>query len=154
MNCEFCNTYLKSLSSLNYHKKTNQKCLEIQNINVEENCEFCNKSFTNHSIKKHLLTCKLKKKTFMKKIDLGCSINRMKKRFSRLLLFTPVKILYIYKKRRVVHQQVSRECYHQTSTGLSRPSSLACLMIFLSCCTLYTRNSLPSLRPSDLFIRL
>ena len=61
MNCEFCNTYLKSLSSLNYHKKTNQKCLEIQNINVEENCEFCNKSFTNHSIKKHLLTCKYKK---------------------------------------------------------------------------------------------
>ena len=35
MECEFCKTMLKSLSSLNYHKKTNKKCLEIQNNNEE-----------------------------------------------------------------------------------------------------------------------
>jgi hypothetical protein len=56
------------LSSLNHHKKTNQKCLDIQknleNNNIEElfsNCNYCDKTFTNQSLKKHLQTCKCKK---------------------------------------------------------------------------------------------
>ena len=66
MNCEFCHTYLKTISSLNYHKKTNQKCLEIQNISdntsgLFTNCNYCNKLFTNQILKKHLQTCKYKK---------------------------------------------------------------------------------------------
>ena len=66
MNCEFCDTYLKTISSLNYHKKTNQKCLEIQNISdntsgLFTNCNYCNKLFTNQTLKKHLQTCKYKK---------------------------------------------------------------------------------------------
>lgn len=66
MNCEFCHTYLKTISSLNYHKKTNQKCLEIQNISdntsgLFANCNYCNKIFTNQTLKKHLQTCKYKK---------------------------------------------------------------------------------------------
>jgi len=60
MDCEFCNTNLKTLSSLNYHKKSNKKCLEIQNKNDEifSICEYCDKKMTNQSMKKHLLNCK------------------------------------------------------------------------------------------------
>jgi len=68
MNCKYCDANLKTLSSLNYHKKTNQKCLDIQknleNNNIEElfsNCNYCDKTFTNQSLKKHLQTCKYKK---------------------------------------------------------------------------------------------
>ena len=63
MECEFCKTTLKSLSSLNYHKKTNKKCLEKQNILTDKfiPCEFCNKSFANKTLKIHLLSCKNKK---------------------------------------------------------------------------------------------
>ena len=64
MECEFCKTTLKSLSSLNYHKKTNKKCLEKQNIILTDKfipCEFCNKTFSNQTLKIHLLSCKNKK---------------------------------------------------------------------------------------------
>ena len=64
MECEFCKTTLKSLSSLNYHKKTNKKCLEKQNIILTDKfipCEFCNKIFTSQILKTHLLSCKNKK---------------------------------------------------------------------------------------------
>ena len=64
MECEFCKTTLKSLSSLNYHKKTNKKCLEKQNIFLTDKfipCEFCNKTFTSQTLKTHLLSCKNKK---------------------------------------------------------------------------------------------
>ena len=64
MECEFCKTTLKSLSSLNYHKKTNKKCLEKQNIILTDKfipCEFCNKTFTTQTLKTHLLSCKNKK---------------------------------------------------------------------------------------------
>ena len=65
MECNFCKSVLKTSSSLNYHKKNNKKCLDIQK-NVSNNinsvlilCSFCNIQFTN--IKKHLKTCKIKK---------------------------------------------------------------------------------------------
>jgi hypothetical protein len=63
MECEFCKTTLKSLSSLNYHKKTNKKCLEKQNILTDKfiPCEFCNKTFAHKTLKIHLLSCKNKK---------------------------------------------------------------------------------------------
>ena len=65
MECNFCKSVLKTSSSLNYHKKNNKKCLDIQknisnNINsILKICSFCNIQFTN--IKKHLKTCKVKK---------------------------------------------------------------------------------------------
>jgi len=64
MECEFCKTTLKSLSSLNYHKKTNKKCLKKQNIILTDKfipCEFCKKVFSNQTLKIHLLSCKNKK---------------------------------------------------------------------------------------------
>ena len=64
MECEFCNTILKSLSSLKYHKKTNKKCLEKQNITSTDeftSCEFCDKIFTSRILKTHIKTCKNKK---------------------------------------------------------------------------------------------
>ena len=64
--CNFCKSVLKTSSSLNYHKKNNKKCLDVQknisnnNINsILKICSFCNIQFTN--IKKHLKTCKVKK---------------------------------------------------------------------------------------------
>ena len=77
MECEFCKTTLKSLSSLNYHKKTNKKCLEKQNIILTDKfipCEFCNKTFSNQTLKIHLLSCKNKKETEKDKL-----IENMKK---------------------------------------------------------------------------
>ena len=60
MECNYCKKSLKTLSSLNYHKKNNKKCLglQIDNINsILTICSFCNKKFTN--IKTH--SCKMKK---------------------------------------------------------------------------------------------
>ena len=65
MECEFCKTKLGSLSSLNYHKKTNKKCLSIQqntrDDTVESNlilCEYCNKNFIPCTYVKHIFICK------------------------------------------------------------------------------------------------
>ena len=37
MECEFCKSILKTISSLNYHKKNNKKCLETQKIVTTDN---------------------------------------------------------------------------------------------------------------------
>ena len=66
MECEFCNGKLKNLNSLNYHKKNNKKCLEIQNQisdNVECSliiCKFCENSFARSKMNNHLNICKKK----------------------------------------------------------------------------------------------
>lgn len=66
MECEFCKSILKTVSSLNYHVKNNKKCLEIQSKTIGDVnsalviCEYCGKSYSN--IKKHLNICKEKKK--------------------------------------------------------------------------------------------
>ena len=68
MNCEHCQATLKNVSSLNYHMKNNKNCLDIQKKsenNIEElfsKCNYCDKTFTNQSLKKHLQTCKHKKR--------------------------------------------------------------------------------------------
>lgn len=66
--CDFCNAYLNSVSSLNYHKKNNKKCLEIQTQTLGStdsalvNCEFCGKSFASSKRSRHLEICKEKEK--------------------------------------------------------------------------------------------
>jgi len=63
MECNFCNSILKTLSSFNYHQKYNKKCLDIQNTNSKNFktslviCTFCNKQFAD--INKH--SCKIQK---------------------------------------------------------------------------------------------
>jgi hypothetical protein len=65
--CQYCNSPLATKSSLIYHQKNNKKCIKIQESQLGEvktdlkECEFCNKKFNNFSIKRHLLTCILKK---------------------------------------------------------------------------------------------
>ncbi len=70
LECEFCKSKLKSKNSLNSHIKNNKKCLEIQSSLVGNivdsaliSCDFCKKSFSVTNIGKHILTCKIKKKT-------------------------------------------------------------------------------------------
>ena len=67
--CEFCNTEFKSISSLNYHKKNTQYCLNIQNNNDKDNlnniedfiCEFCNcKLKSKRNLNYHKINCKQK----------------------------------------------------------------------------------------------
>jgi hypothetical protein len=66
--CEFCTTELKTKSSLNYHQRTNKKCIKIQeqkNIKIITSniftCEFCKKNFTTKQYqKKHYEICKIK----------------------------------------------------------------------------------------------
>ena len=65
--CQYCNSTLSTKGNLLFHQKNNKKCLEIQKNNSVEincklkNCEFCEKSFSSNIIKKHLLTCIIKK---------------------------------------------------------------------------------------------
>lgn len=65
MSCEFCKKVLSSKSNLNYHQKNNKTCLLIQQkINENEieialvDCEFCNQSFSESNLVKHLQKCK------------------------------------------------------------------------------------------------
>ena len=64
LECEFCNKNFSTISNLRYHKKTNKKCQIIQKENIDlssfVNCVFCNKIFTNQTIKIHNKTCKKK----------------------------------------------------------------------------------------------
>ena len=67
MECEFCKKSLSTLSNLNYHKKTNKLCQNIQLENNKDNivslltsCEFCDKIFTFQTLKVHHKTCKKK----------------------------------------------------------------------------------------------
>ena len=51
MECNFCKSILKTVSSLNYHIKNNKKCLEIQSQTIGQVnsslvvCEYCNNDF-------------------------------------------------------------------------------------------------------------
>ena len=56
MNCEHCNRVLCSLSSLNYHKLHNKKCIEKQGrTNNIFSCSFCQKIFTSKdNLNKHI----------------------------------------------------------------------------------------------------
>ena len=64
MECEFCESVLKTKSSLNYHNKNNKKCLEIRSkimLNIDSaliKCEFCGKSFSPTNINKHTVGLK------------------------------------------------------------------------------------------------
>lgn len=75
MECDFCKNILSSKSSLNYHKKNNKKCLEMQNKNkLDINsclkvCEYCNKSFSISNINTHITNCKIKKKSDYEKLN-------------------------------------------------------------------------------------
>ena len=61
--CEYCNSILKTSTSLIKHKETNKKCISLQNKKEKENidkvfiCEFCDKKFTaKQSKNSHLKT--------------------------------------------------------------------------------------------------
>jgi DNA repair exonuclease SbcCD ATPase subunit len=56
MNCEHCNRILGSLSSLNYHKLHNKKCIEKQGVtNNIFSCSLCQKIFTSKdNLNKHI----------------------------------------------------------------------------------------------------
>uniref|UniRef100_A0A6C0HDH7 C2H2-type domain-containing protein n=1 Tax=viral metagenome TaxID=1070528 RepID=A0A6C0HDH7_9ZZZZ len=65
--CDFCNKKYSSISSLNFHKKTTKKCIEIQKkLNIETssakfNCKFCNKEFLlKQSLESHEHSCNQK----------------------------------------------------------------------------------------------
>ena len=67
MDCDYCKKTLSTKSSLSYHQKNNKACLTIQqkenenDIEIElVNCEFCNKSFSESNLIKHLKKCKIK----------------------------------------------------------------------------------------------
>ena len=60
--CEYCNSTFSNKYTLNTHKKTAKKCLQIQNnsstIDNKFNCQYCNKVFMlNQSLNRHLKTC-------------------------------------------------------------------------------------------------
>ena len=75
MECKFCKSTLKTVSSLNYHLKNNKKCLEIQEkVTGEVNsalvkCEFCDKNYSMSNIGNHVKNCKTKKVDVYEKLQ-------------------------------------------------------------------------------------
>jgi hypothetical protein len=65
--CDFCKKEFSTKGVLLSHQKTTKYCLEIQGINIKNNCNFkcdyCDKSFTlKHNLNDHINICKEKKK--------------------------------------------------------------------------------------------
>jgi hypothetical protein len=66
MNCEYCFKEFKTISSLNYHKKTSKKCIInrpiVDDIKIDIfECNFCNKEFPQKkNLLRHLEICKKK----------------------------------------------------------------------------------------------
>ena len=57
MDCEFCGKSFASVSSLNWHIKTNKKCLEGRGLKSSFLCEICGKTYTvKASLDKHIQT--------------------------------------------------------------------------------------------------
>ena len=111
MECEFCKSKLKTVSSLNYHKKNNKKCLEIQNQILEEvdsalvKCEYCNKNFSSSKKNRHLEICKERQK---KNID---EIKRLKTEIQELKEYI-IKLETennIYKKDRETINDIAKQ---------------------------------------------
>jgi hypothetical protein len=79
ISCKYCSNTFKTISSLNYHIKTNKKCIESRPITdtIETNnfeCTFCNKIFYQKSaLQRHLETCILKKKELLNKENISIS---------------------------------------------------------------------------------
>ena len=74
MECKFCNKQLSTVGNLNYHIKNNKNCLEIQKKQNDilvslVSCDFCDKTFSNKTLKVHLTTCKNKKDKLLKEKD-------------------------------------------------------------------------------------
>lgn len=63
MKCEFCKNNFKTISSLNYHKKTAKYCLKIQTqkglkIKILNKCIYCQKTFSQKiDYEKHNIKC-------------------------------------------------------------------------------------------------
>jgi Rps23 Pro-64 3,4-dihydroxylase Tpa1-like proline 4-hydroxylase len=117
MECEFCNTILKSLSSLKYHKKTNKKCLEKQNIGSTDefiSCEFCDKIFTSRILKTHIKTCKNKK--VKEKDDIIEELLKEKDLFEELLkekdeLIDEMKEEILFLQNRILKLETENDIY-------------------------------------------
>ena len=68
--CKFCKNKFKTEYNLKLHQKNAKYCISIQKSedqNIISNiisCEYCNKEFCNDSLKRHLKTCKFKKKQY------------------------------------------------------------------------------------------
>jgi hypothetical protein len=78
--CKFCKSKLSNDYLLKRHQKTNKKCLKIQldenddefiiesesdSENEFKSCEFCLKQITSNNFKRHLDTCKAKKRNYI-----------------------------------------------------------------------------------------
>jgi len=71
--CEFCNTELKSLSSLNYHKNNAKYCLSLQNkepVNKVFMCEYCDTELkSNKALNYHSKICDKKYSSIVEKLE-------------------------------------------------------------------------------------
>ena len=71
--CEFCNTELKSPSSLNYHKNNAKYCLNLQNkdsVNKVFICEYCNTELkSNKALNYHSKICDKKYISIIEKLE-------------------------------------------------------------------------------------
>ena len=86
MNCEYCKKVLSTKSNLNYHQKNNKSCLLIQQKESDNeikialnNCDFCNDSFSEQNLLRHLQKCKIKPIIEKLKKEKDIEIQKLKK---------------------------------------------------------------------------
>lgn len=114
MECEYCKKKLTTLSSLNYHKKTNKSCLKIQLIEDKNKiqCEFCNKILSSkQTLKVHINNCKTKKEIEKLKIENNLENEKLKKEIARLeneIIKLKIENEYLIKDHELVHKIASQ----------------------------------------------
>lgn len=108
LKCKYCFNTFNNVSSLNYHKKHNKKCLEIQdklNIASKYICSECNKEFTyKSSYIKHEKICKSKKDNKINELE--TRVDNLKKEIEQ----NKVKRLEneLYKKNKEIEQSSNK----------------------------------------------
>jgi hypothetical protein len=118
MNCDFCNTNFKNISSLNHHKKTAKFCLKIQDKYINEiykdfKCDLCDKLFTTkQSLNNHLISCKIFIKQ-KKDDELQKLLYEQKEKFKNIIKNKDIIIdkLEFIREKNIEHNKKQEELY-------------------------------------------
>jgi len=110
-NCGFCNNVLSSKSSLNYHQKTNKKCLQIQGKDINKyTCIGCNKKFSYKAgYNRHISNCGSHDVIDKKIIEYKKKLNKQNKIKNRQIKDIEIKHKKELKEKDIEHKKELKE---------------------------------------------